>query len=431
MMKQTKRILIIDGHTNQALACVRSLGHAGYTVFVASHQRFSLATWSRYCAGSYRIKEQSVPAFASLREWAQRQNIQVVLPVTERSCLLCNSERGQWEESGMTMACGPDEMLVDAFDKGRTLIRAQDCGIETPITRYPTSLAECLDAVKEVGFPCVVKPRWSSYLQEGSFPTSRSPAYVRDSEGLKDVILARRQGTDWPLIQQFVPGQGKGIFALCDRGLTVALFAHERLRETRPTGSGSSLRRSVPLDPRLREPAERLLKELNWHGPAMVEFKDDGTQARLMEINGRFWGSLQLGMDAGVNFPLLWLKILQNEPVEQTIEYEENLTLRWLLGDIKRFVKILGGAPAGYAGAYPSIGQGFKELFGPQPPGTRLEAFRLSDPWPALGEWVGGIREFLVWLKARRASNLRLSEKTVSRDAIGHDNEAVGLGETT
>ena len=59
MMKTTERILILDGHTNQALACVRSLGMAGYTMLVASHKRFPLGAWSRYCAGSFVLTEQA------------------------------------------------------------------------------------------------------------------------------------------------------------------------------------------------------------------------------------------------------------------------------------------------------------------------------------------------------------------------------------
>ena len=46
--------------------------------------------------------------------------------------------------------------------------------------------------------------------------------------------------------------------------------------------------------------AERLLKSVNWSGVAMVEFKVDEATGRpyLMEINGRFWGPLQLAIDA-------------------------------------------------------------------------------------------------------------------------------------
>ena len=41
-----ERVLVLDAHTNQALACVRSLGRAGHEVFVASHRALPLAAWS-------------------------------------------------------------------------------------------------------------------------------------------------------------------------------------------------------------------------------------------------------------------------------------------------------------------------------------------------------------------------------------------------
>ena len=42
-------------------------------------------------------------------------------------------------------------------------------------------------------------------------------------------------------------------------------------------------------------------------GVAMVEYRYDPASRRyvFMEINGRFWGSLQLAIDAGVDFPAL------------------------------------------------------------------------------------------------------------------------------
>jgi hypothetical protein len=193
-----------------------------------------------------------------------------------------------------------------------------------------------------------------------------------------------------------VGGRGKGVFAHCEHGRAVAWFAHERLRDVRPSGSGSSLRRAAPLDPRLLAPAERLLCEMRWHGPAMVEFRDDGAQEPfLMEVNGRFWGSLQLAIDAGVDFPRLWLAILTGQSVGEPPRYRDDVVLRWLWGDVKRFLYIVAGRPAGFPGRYPSIGQGLRELLGPQPAGTRLEAWDAQDRWPALGEWVQGLGELM------------------------------------
>src|SRR5215216_6675470 len=114
-------VLILDAQTNQALACVRSLGRAGCTVLVASQRRAPLASWSRYCSGAFRLAGQSLGALAAAREWAVRHGVRCVLPLTERSCLLCDADRAAWEASGIIVGCGPGDMMLQAFDKARTL----------------------------------------------------------------------------------------------------------------------------------------------------------------------------------------------------------------------------------------------------------------------------------------------------------------------
>ncbi|HXI33432.1 MAG TPA: ATP-grasp domain-containing protein [Gemmatimonadales bacterium] len=391
------RVLVLDAQSTEALACTRSLGRAGHPVVVAGRTRRPLAAWSRHCEASYRLSAETLAAFAALRTWARDHDVGVVLPLSERSCVLCNAERDQWEAEGIVVGCARDDVLAGAFDKAQTVLRARLAGVRTPPTHAPTTLAECLDAGAQVEYPCVVKPRFSNAWNGTAFLADHGPCYASDARELEAAVRARRQGEAWPLIQGFVEGQGKGVFALCDRGRVVAWFAHERLRDVRPSGSGSSLRRAAPLDPRLRAPAERLLCEMRWHGPAMVEFRDDGSEEPcLMEVNGRFWGSLQLAIDAGVDFPRLWLAILAGEGVGAAPRYREDVVLRWLWGDVKRFLYIVAGRPAGYPGRYPTIAQGLRELLGAQPPGTRLEAWDPRDPWPALGEWVQGLRDLVA-----------------------------------
>jgi predicted ATP-grasp superfamily ATP-dependent carboligase len=390
------RVLVLDGHTTQALACVRSLGRAGYRTIVASDRRWSLAGASRYCGPTFRLAGQSIAAFAALRAWARRQGARIVLPLTERSCLLCNAEADAWRADGITIGCGPDEMLMQAFDKARTIEHAAACGINVPPTRFPASLDECRDAAAELGFPCVIKPRFSNAWHNGEFLPDRGVAYVDSGASLAPAVIARRQGAHWPIIQRFVPGRGKGIFMLCDNGRPVTWFAHERLRDVRPSGSGSSLRRAVALDTALSEMGGRLLARLAWHGPAMLEFQDDGIRPPwLIEVNGRFWGSLQLAIDAGADLPVQWVRLLSGLPVESSAEYRPGITLRWLWGDVKRLLHIASGPPPGYPGAYPALWDGIKEVFGSQPPGTRVETWDRKDPLPAVAEWVQGVGELL------------------------------------
>ena len=118
-------------------------------------------------------------------------------------------------------------------------------------------------------------------------------------------------------------------------GNPVAAFSHKRIREKPPSGGVSVFRESAPLDPLALEFSEKLLDVLNWNGIAMVEFKIDerDNRPKLMEINGRFWGSLQLAIDAGVDFPALLVKSI-TDTIPKNYEYRVGVKTRWLWGDI-------------------------------------------------------------------------------------------------
>jgi hypothetical protein len=142
-----------------------------------------------------------------------------------------------------------------------------------------------------------------------------------------------------------------------------------------------------------------------------VEFRDDGEgPPYLMEVNGRFWGSLQLAISAGVDFPRLWLDVLRGDATSDGTPVEASgppVTLRWLWGDAKRLLYVMAGPPAGYPGLFPSRLQGLREVLGPQPPGTRSETWEDADPWPALGEWVQGVGELLARGSAHQPGAMR------------------------
>jgi len=112
-------------------------------------------------------------------------------------------------------------------------------------------------------------------------------------------------------------------------------FAHKRLREKPPGGGVSVLSQSVSIDPAQQAIARQLLDTAKWHGVAMVEFKvsPDDTPY-LMEINTRFWGSLQLAIDAGVDFPAMLFQLACDKQTKPVTDYKIGIKLRWLLGDL-------------------------------------------------------------------------------------------------
>jgi len=98
-----------------------------------------------------------------------------------------------------------------------------------------------------------------------------------------------------------------------------------------PPGGGAGVLNETTWEPELLERSSTILKALRWHGPAQVEFKVDPHSGRvcLLEINGRFWGTLDLSVRAGVNFPWLAARMALGMPVRAPNRYRVGLQYRW------------------------------------------------------------------------------------------------------
>jgi predicted ATP-grasp superfamily ATP-dependent carboligase len=199
-------------------------------------------------------------------------------------------------------------------------------------------------------------------------------------------------------VQERVIGPGIGVFVLLWDGELLAAFAHRRIREKPPSGGVSVLSESIPLDPGLLARSDALLRDFDWQGVAMVEYKIDQKTGipYLMEVNGRFWGSLQLAIDAGVDFPNLLVAAACGHPTPPVVDYKVGARLRWEWGDVDNLVVRLRRSraalalPQGAPGRFKGI-LGFARAFGP---GTRGEVLRGDDPRPFL-------RETLDWFRGR------------------------------
>src|SRR5204863_8847694 len=118
-------------------------------------------------------------------------------------------------------------------------------------------------------------------------------------------------------------------------------FAHRRVRDVRPTGSGSAVRESVAIRPALREAGLAVLRALRWHGVAMVEFRvrADGVPV-FLEVNGRFWNSLPLAVYAGADFPAALAELAGRGDTAARFDYQVGIRCRWLLGDFRHLIEV-------------------------------------------------------------------------------------------
>jgi len=248
-------------------------------------------------------------------------------------------------------------------------------------------------------FPVVVKPGCSLLKKNGQW-FKTSVHFAASAEELFRLYRERVYLQQPSLIQQRVAGEGQGLFVLMDHGKPVTFFAHRRLRERPPSGGVSVLRESIDVPKPMTDYALRLLQHVRWHGVAMVEFKIDRQSEvpLLMEVNGRFWGSLQLALDAGVNFPYLLYQMATGQLTSVPLSsYRVGVRSRWLLGDLDhlllRFFKpeeelrLPPGSPTKYQCLL-----AFCRFF---QRGIRYEVERFEDPWPAVFEFRQYVKDLL------------------------------------
>jgi predicted ATP-grasp superfamily ATP-dependent carboligase len=329
---------VTDGLWRKSLSAIRSLGKAGWDVTVAGDTLFTTGFWSRYAGARLRgpLAARDGVGFGRmmvrwLSENAPRRP--VVLPM-EDATLRWVSENRDGVLRFADALLPPAEALRIAWDKGETAAVASQLGLGVPQTSLPTTANALWEMVRDAEpGQFVIKPAAGSGSAGVQYAKPRS---------FDDVYRHwKRYGR--LLVQTRVPAEGRarGVSLLFGRdGACLAAFAHERLRQY-PVSGGPSTDRVSVRDDRLVADSIRLLQALRWQGVAMVEWKldpSDGNRPKLMEINPRFWGSLELAIRAGVDFPVLYAAAARGEPVAPAFDYTEGVRCRWMVpGELLRY----------------------------------------------------------------------------------------------
>lgn len=400
------RVLVLDGNQNQAVATVRSLTAAGHTVLAGDSTSWNKAGWSRFAQESFQYPspqkqgEAFVTRIAEIVASAATDTKPavptLVMPMTEATTLALSLHRERIIRAGGLMVLPSHEQVLRAFDKQQTTELAQSLGIAVPRTILVENRDDAERAARSLEYPVVLKPRASEELgQQGNVRTGGRPRYASTPAEFEAAFADVSMRSSGVLVQQYVSGEGTGYFALMRHGELRAEFAHRRIRDVHPTGSGSAVRVSRRPEPEIRSASLAILQALRWHGVAMVEFRWQAGKAPVfMEVNGRFWNSLPLACYAGVDFPALLARMAEHGDVPSENGYRSGVRCRWLLGDFRHLIEVWKGPPAGYPEPYPGRLATLASFLTPMP-GTVHDLFQWSDPLPEVGDWLHTVRRML------------------------------------
>ncbi len=379
------RVLVLDADMVPALTVSRSLAQRGCHVYLAGHVERPLASRSNAVDAYYQYPDplQSTDLFV---EWLlahiEANEYDLIIPVTER--VVVPLSRNIEKFPRVKIALPSRESLEVALDKSKTLALAKKVGVPYPVSVTVSTVEQLSKVAATLKFPVVIKPSRSiAVVAAGSSQLQVSYAFDL-SELESGCEHALKFGP--VILQEYFAGDGVGIELIAKQGEIVYSFQHLRLHEVPLTGGGSSLRKSVAVMPDLLEASRKLISALGWNGVAMVEFKHNSSSDEfcLMEINGRFWGSLPLAVAAGADFPAMLFDLEVKGEVGVYPPYRDNVYCRLLSRDLHWYEAILRSDADARIVKVPDAVQVLKGLGLFLHPRHRYDVQSLGDPLPGL-----------------------------------------------
>jgi protein-tyrosine-phosphatase/predicted ATP-grasp superfamily ATP-dependent carboligase len=303
------KVLVLGHDTCAFLAVIRSLGRGGVEVHVAWHDPDGPASQSRYIRKAHLLPSWKHPVVIwkpSLQRLLVAEKFDLVLPCIDPIIMALHQHRNEFEQHGRIYLLS-DTAFEVTFDKFKTADLARSLEIPVAHEVIVRSATE-IDRIRaQFELPVVLKPK-ASFGQGDVERQMVRKAYCWEAMERHVEEMCSRGPVS---VQENFIGRGVGVELLMNNGEMLMAFQHVRLHEPMH-GGGSSYRMSVPLNPDLVNAAVRILGHLHYTGVAMVEFKMNPETGRwlLIEINGRFWGSLPLAVAAGADFPLALAQLL-------------------------------------------------------------------------------------------------------------------------
>ncbi|SMO59984.1 hypothetical protein SAMN06265171_103108 [Chryseobacterium rhizoplanae] len=314
------RILITDANYKNSIAIQRELYKDNmHEVFATDKEAVFFTKRLGYC------KDYIV---GNLEESVKQINPEFIIPVGSEAVKICS------EKYRELCLIPTKESLEIALNKDKMLILNSLSNVNYPECKLFSNLEELRLYSRDKN--CVVK---SSNESLAKF----DPLYVKlGSESEFEKIEKYLSGGVKLLMQEQVSGVGRGFFCIAKEGKIISYYMHQRIREIPITGGSSTAAKSIFCE-KMFYISKQIIEYLNWSGPLMIEYKYDETKQQyyLIELNPKFWGSLDLSYVVGLNFGKTLIEAYSNK-VEEQIEkkYEVEKKFFWVLdGDLLVLLK--------------------------------------------------------------------------------------------
>lgn len=341
------RVLVLDGDSQASLGVVRSLGKRGVAISIGAASTPSLSGFSRHVDHAVRFPDPAASPgeFAdALHDELESGRYEAVIPTRDDTTTVVSRHKDRLADTGTLVGVEDWDRYQLTADKERTFELAARLDVPIPETVAPRTIADVESYAPDLPYPVVVKSRSkhvedpsgalvTQEVDDGQYATT--PAEL--VEIFRDLQTAHESLREHPpIVQEYIPGQTTTTVGVARDGTLLTHFQERRLRTTPASGGSSTLIRGFR-DDRLATYAAEVVDALDWTGPIQVEFMRTPTdEYRLIEVNGRYWGSTPLAIASGVDIPAIHYAVLRgNDPTTPDTYRDDVVQQRLLYGDIK------------------------------------------------------------------------------------------------
>lgn len=330
-------VVITNGWDRISYNVLRSLARSGLNVGFGTDKDLGMGVYSNFKHHSfiYTSPSKDEEKFVDdVINFIKEYKVPVFIP-TGDEILTVAKQIKKFENLNVKIPISSYSTLYKLQSKKESFLLAKALGIPVPETLVPESLDDIYDFGNKYGYPIILKDFFSTSLKGVYFVNQNNCIRI-----VSRLIRNKKLSFGNFLIQEYAKGSGYGVSLLLKEDSVIAKFTHKRIREKFSTGGPSTLRVSTN-NSILEELAVKLLRQVDFNGVAMVEFRydEENNKAKFLEVNPRFWGSLALAINSGIDFPVLLYRIANQENVETEKNYTVGVKHKWLLGDTYAIIK--------------------------------------------------------------------------------------------
>jgi predicted ATP-grasp superfamily ATP-dependent carboligase len=328
------RALVVDSTQGRgSLAAVRALARAGWTVGVGAPTRIGLPMLSRFTRHRHLVPplaSGSDEFLSAINQAIATHDYELVFACSDSEILTLSRERSKIHAQ---VPHPSHETMLRAIDKVDLGMSARTVGMATP----PEAASASEGRERWGDGPVIVKERLHGTQTAAGAFTNFAPESFTDAVAVDRRIQEIQAAGGHPLVQPLIEGQLTAFTSVLDERGDMLARVQQVAERTYPRDAGLSVRaRTVPIDERLAEQITLLLREIGWFGLSELQFiapgKDDPV---LLDLNGRFYGSLALALAAGVNLPDTWARSATEHMPSRGGDAQPGVRYQWLEGDLR------------------------------------------------------------------------------------------------